>query len=247
MLGTVPALEPTVEDAFGQALLARLEGRSGVAIIERDDGFIEADGSDYFAPVSEDDELWQWIRSRIGQRILDVGAGAGRASVVMQDQGLQVTALDLSPGAINVCRQRGISETFLGTVLDLAGTGAAPFDTFLCFGANLGLVGRGDSARAFFDALSRLGGPDVRLLGTMVNPYVTEVSAHLAYHEANRTAGRPAGVVRIRVRYQLAATPWFELVWASPDELEDSAEAFGWNVVAIHETGAVYAAELRPK
>lgn len=240
------ALEPSSEDAFGQALLARLDGRSGVAIIERDDGFIEADGSDYLAAMSEDDELWEWTHSRLGRRVVDVGAGAGRASLVMQDQGLHVTALDVSPGAIEVCRQRGISETFLGTVLDLADTDVAPFDTFLCLGANLGLIGRADSARAFFDALGRLGGPDVRLLGTMVNPYVTGVAAHLSYHEANRTAGRPAGTVRIRVRYQLAATPWFELVWASPKELEETAEAHGWSVVAIHETGAAYAAELKP-
>lgn len=242
----MPALDPK-DNAFGQALLARLEGRPGVAVIERDDGFIEADGSDYFAPLSDDDELWRWTRPRIGAHVVDVGAGAGRASVVLQGDGIPVTALDVSPGAIEVCRRRGIADAFLGTVEDLAATGSTSFDTFVCLGANLGLVGRGDRARAFLDAIRRLGGDDVRLLGTILNPYVTDVPAHLAYHEANRGAGRPAGAVRIRVRHRSAATPWFELVWASPEELEDNVATFGWGVVDVLETGAAYAAELRPR
>ncbi|MDQ3106495.1 MAG: hypothetical protein M3Q68_01650 [Actinomycetota bacterium] len=66
------ALVPAVDNAFGQALLARLQGQAGVPIVERDDGFIEADQSDYFAPMSDDDELWRWIHPRLGQRVLDV-------------------------------------------------------------------------------------------------------------------------------------------------------------------------------
>ena len=235
------------QDAFGHALLAHAEGRAGVAVVEREDGFIEADGSDYFAPMSNDDVLWSWMLPRIGQRVVDVGAGAGRASIHLQERGLHVTAVDVSPGAIEVCRRRGMSDTFLGAVSDLADAGGAAYDTFLCLGGNLGLIGRDRSAEMFFEALGRLGGPDVRLLGTMINPYVTDVAAHLAYHEANRAAGRPAGAVRLRIRYQAAATPWFELVWASPDELQETAKAFGWIVVDVEEAGPFYAAELRPE
>ena len=242
----VRTLDPTAEDAFGQALLARLGGRSGLPIVERDDGFIEADGSDYFAPAAND-EFWGWIRPRIGARVVDVGAGAGRASLLMQDEGLDVIALDVSPGAIEVCRRRGVSKTFLGTVQDLTISDARSPDTFLCLGANLGLIGHSQRAEAFFESLRRLGAPGVRLVGTMLNPHVTDVPAHLAYHEANRAAGRPGGVVRIRIRYQMTATPWFELLWASPEELDDTASVFGWRVADTHELGAAYAAELRPE
>lgn len=242
----MPTLDPTTEDAFGQALIARLEGRSGLPIIERDDGFIEADGSDYFA-TAEDDELWSWIRPRLGEHVVDVGAGAGRASLLMQNEGLTVIALDVSPGAIEVCRRRGVSEAFLGTVQDLALADVGLLDTFLCLGANLGLIGHSQRSGDFFESLGRLGAPDVRLVGTMLNPYVTDVPAHLAYHAANRAAGRPAGAVRIRIRYQMTATPWFELLWASPNELDETARASGWRVTDTHEVGAAYAAELRPE
>jgi len=242
----VSALDPIAEDAFGQALLARLEGRSGLPIVERDDGFIEADGSDYFAPA-EGDDFWMWIRPKLGERIVDMGAGGGRASSVIHNQGLHVIALDVSPGAIEVCRRRGIPHTFLGTVQDLAFAGVRSFDTFLCLGANLGLIGHSHKADAFFESLRRLGSPDVRLVGTMLNPYVTDVPAHLAYHEANRAASRPAGAVRIRIRYQLAATPWFEVLWAAPEELDATARAFGWRLVDAFELGPAYAAELRPE
>ncbi|MDQ3106496.1 MAG: hypothetical protein M3Q68_01655 [Actinomycetota bacterium] len=78
-----------------------------------------------------------------------------------------------------MCRQRGVSETFLGTIDTLADTDVDSFDTFLCLGANLGLVGHPERASVFFSALARLSSPDGRLVGTMLNPYATGVPAHL--------------------------------------------------------------------
>jgi 2-polyprenyl-3-methyl-5-hydroxy-6-metoxy-1,4-benzoquinol methylase len=43
-------------------------------------------------------------------RVLDVGAGAGRVSLHLQDRGQDVVAIDNSPRAIAVCRRRGVRE-----------------------------------------------------------------------------------------------------------------------------------------
>lgn len=40
---------PIEGDAFGQALLARQEGRAGDIVAERDDGMVELDAFDYFS------------------------------------------------------------------------------------------------------------------------------------------------------------------------------------------------------
>lgn len=238
-------LGPSVGDAFGIALVARFEGRRADVVVERDDGFVDVDPSTYLGEVADDDPTWAWIRDRLGHRVLDIGAGGGRAAVPLQRAGHDIVALDVSPGALEVCARRGVQQRFHGVVTELADTGADRFDSFLCMGNNLGLLGSRAAAPSFFDALRRLGGPECRLLGTMLDPYNTDSPAHLRYHEANRAAGRPSGQTHIRVRYRHLATEWFDLLWLSPDELTDVAQASAWQVIDVL-PGGIYAAELRP-
>ena len=56
-----------------------------------------------------------------------MGAGAGRHALPLQESGREVVALDVSPGGVEVCRRRGVRETFTGTVFELAETGPEPF------------------------------------------------------------------------------------------------------------------------
>ncbi len=230
---------PVEGDAFGAALLATFDGHDARIVVERDDGLVETDRSPYLGEV-EDSETWRWLRSRLGPRVLDVGAGGGRAAVPLHGEGVDVVALDVSPGAVEVCRRRGVTATFTGSVEDLAVTAPEPFDAFLCLGNNLGLVNR-----SFLGALRAMSHDGTRLVGTMLDPYATDDPLHVAYHEANRASGRLPGQVTVRVRYRNLATPWFTLLWLSPDELSGVAAASGWTVVDVLPS-TVYCAELRP-
>lgn len=236
--------EPVVGDAFGAALLDRFDGAAASIVVERDDGFVAVEASDYFADPG-DDPLWQWLRPRMGPRVLDLGAGAGRAALVLQREDVDVVALDISAGCIDVCRRRGVRSTFHGTLEELSATAPAPFDTVLGLGNNLGLIGSPEAAAGFFSAAKAIGAPDVRLVGTMLDPYLTDDPVHLRYHERNRAARRPPGNIRIRVRYRNQATDWFELLWLSPAELGALAREHGWDLVATRPQGILYGAELR--
>lgn len=237
--------EPLVGDAFGKALLERLEGAGSTIVMERDDAFVDVDASDYFGEV-DDDPLWHWIRPRLGRRVLDIGAGAGRGALRLQSQGVDVVALDVSPGCVEVCRRRGVENTFLGTIEELSNAQPERLDSLVALGNNLGLIGSPRAAGAFFDAASAVGTNDVRIVGTMLDPYLTDSAIHLAYHQRNRERGRLAGNITIRVRYQNLATAWFDLLWASPSELNDICAAHGWVLADIERLGVQYAAELHP-
>lgn len=60
--------------------------------------------------------------------VLDVGCGAGSHALYLQQQGLKVTAIDSSPGAVEVCKLRGVEEAL---ELDFKKMTGDKFDTIL--------------------------------------------------------------------------------------------------------------------
>src|SRR5688572_335456 len=102
-----------VQDAFGQQLLAQLNGQTAMAeFIEREDGYLEA-GSEpglYFLEYEQWSLLEQQAVDRAKGRILDIGCGAGRHSLYLQQKGFAVTGIDNSPGAVEVCKLRGLKN-----------------------------------------------------------------------------------------------------------------------------------------
>lgn len=59
--------------------------------------------------------------------VLDVGSGAGSHSLYLQEKGINVKAIDISEGAIEVCKKRGIVSAEVKDVLNETET----FDTIL--------------------------------------------------------------------------------------------------------------------
>src|SRR5580700_1084835 len=98
-------------------------------IIERDDGFIIAQRpARYFAAPADWADFEQTALALAHGRVLDVGCGAGRFALALQERGTPVTGLDVSAGAVDVCRQRGVLHVVQGAVTSAGGMG---YDTFL--------------------------------------------------------------------------------------------------------------------
>ncbi|WP_024802875.1 class I SAM-dependent methyltransferase [Nocardia sp. BMG51109] len=227
------AEQPVEGDAFGATLLAQWDSSDVTELIERDDGYLVAGQSvaKYFSLPDQWNPLDVLAVERCTGRVLDVGAGAGRACLELQRRGLSVLALDTSEGAVQVCRRRGVEDTFLGTVYDLAGEQPGRrFDSVLLLGNNLALLESPAKAPRFLDALSRLTTRDAIIVGRGVDPYVTDDPDHLRYHDHNRSLGRCAGQLRLRVRYQRLASPWFEYWFLSEDELRQTLSGTGWEL-----------------
>jgi hypothetical protein len=174
----------------------------------------------------------------------EFSASTGRAALHLQKRGHELVAIDVSPGAIEVCPRRGVDDPRLLAVEDF-GPSLGIFDTILMLGGNLGLLGSRARARTLLRRFRRLTSETGRIVGTTRDPYATDERVHLDYHRRNRERGRMAGQVRIRVRYRARATPWFDYLLMAPGELDELADEAGWRIHRlIHGTSSYYAAVL---
>lgn len=221
------------DDVFGQVLWDHLQtGARTCEFIEREDGYIDvgALGSDtYFAEYCGWPEIESNLIALARGRILDIGCGAGRHALYLQAQGLDVTGIDNSPLAIEVCRQRGLKQARLLSTNDIEQL-SGPFNTILLLGHNLGLLSSFNLGRELLRKLQRLTSDDALVLATTLDPYQTTNPHHLAYHQRNRDVGRLGGQIRFRVRYRTLIGAWFDYLFASKPELESIVAGTGWQV-----------------
>jgi SAM-dependent methyltransferase len=240
--------QPAIGDVFGEMIRDAYAVRTGIGprplaggrvprpvieIIERDDGLINGAPADHY--LGEPHE-WQPHDHRALRlcrgHVLDVGCGAGRIAVELQRRGIAVTGLDTSPGAIEVARHRGLRDTVLNTV-DAYAASAARYDTFLLLGNNVGLLENRERAPVFLAALAALANPGARIIAHGTDPYGTTDPVHVAYHRRNRERGRLGGQLRLRLRYRLLATEWFDYLVCSVDELESLLAGTRWRITSI--------------
>jgi SAM-dependent methyltransferase len=219
------------QDAYGQILLACLEGRGGQEIMERDDGLIYCgDPSDYLAPYRRWPSLEKKAMRYVRGRVLDVGCGAGRVALHLQERGQEVLAIDNSPLAVEVAKRRGVENAIVLSVVDLDSSHGV-FDTILFARNNFGLAGAEREARRLLRRLHGLTAEDGRIVTDSVDP---ERDADPAYRDYVRRAGGTQAP-RYRVRWREFATPWFRYLMFSPADLERLTEGTGWHVVKFLE------------
>jgi SAM-dependent methyltransferase len=256
--------QPAIGDVFGEMIRDAYAVRTGIGprplaggrvprpvieIIERDDGLINGAPADHY--LAEPAE-WQPHDHRalrlVRGAVLDIGAGAGRTAIELQRRGMAVTGLDTSAGAIEVARRRGLRDTVLNTV-DAYARSTARYDTFLLLGNNLGLIEGPERAPAFLAALAELSRPGARIIAQGTDPYGTTDPVHVAYHQRNRDRGRLGGQLRLRLRYRLLATEWFDYLNCSVVELEGLLAGSRWRLTSVDADDRPYylaVMELRP-
>lgn len=81
-------------------------------------------------------------------RVLDIGAGTGIHSLYLQNQGLEITALDVSAHACQILSKSGISNVVEGDVFDVIFP--YRYNTWLLLGRSIGAVGNLDQLTNFF-------------------------------------------------------------------------------------------------
>ncbi|NDW11414.1 class I SAM-dependent methyltransferase [Bacteroides sp. 214] len=86
--------------------------------------------------------------------VLDVGAGSGCHALALQEAGLDVCAIDVSPLSVQVMKERGVKDARLVNLFDE--TFVDSFDTILLLMNGSGIVGKIDNLPLFFKKMKQL-------------------------------------------------------------------------------------------
>ena len=128
-----------------------------------------------FSPMFEEDELpvqtlfrsfdempmiEQAALQRATGHTLDVGAGSGCHSLALQQMGIDVTAIDISPLSVKTMQERGVRRALLQDFFTMK----EQFDTVLMLMNGAGMVGTADRLPLLFQTMDRILKPDGQLL-----------------------------------------------------------------------------------
>lgn len=221
-----------INDIYGQEVWSHFQGTSAHEFLEREDGFkwppenVEV----YFYKYSKWSPDEKMAIHFAKGRILDVGAGAGRVSLYLQQLGLKVTAIEPSPLAVKVCKLRGVKDARRLSLEKILSSGTESFETIVMFGNNFGLFENASRAKYLLNKLGGITSPEALILAQSSDPYKTRKPKHLKYYTFNRQRGRMAGQFKIRLRLKETVGGWFEYLFVSKKEMKDILTGTGWKI-----------------
>lgn len=229
------------DDAFGQMVLDFHRDN----LTERpryrrdDDDLTEAHLAGYFEPPSAWHPIERDLFPAVTGRVLDAGCGVGRHALALQADGHDVLAVDRSPGAVAVARERGVTDTVVGDLRRPPGDG---FDTVVALGKQLGLGSSLGDLRTTLTELAAVTRPGGRLVADMDTPDRGDPET-----DANHRTQLGVAYRTFRVEYDGLAGPWTDLLLVTPSRFRAAVSETPWTVDALVGTetdGSMYGVRL---
>jgi precorrin-6B methylase 2 len=177
-------------------------------------------------------------------KVLDVGAGAGCHTLILQDMGIAVTAIEKSELASMVMEKRGVASLVTDSIFNFKGQ---EFDTILMLMNGAGLAGTLDGLKSLFTHLKTLIHSDGQILmdSTDIQYLFTEEDGSLWIDLAN---DQYYGEMTYTVTYKNDISDTFPWLFVDFTTLAEIAAESGLEAELVFE-GAddEYLARLTPK
>lgn len=229
-----PAVGPTAAwRPLGAALLDFHRGDTEAEIVVTSDLW-EPEPTPVAAFYRPDDQPLPAIeRDAVGLcrgRVLDLGAGAGRHSLAVQQRGHQVVAVDPLPEAVSIMRDRGVEDPRLGVLDSVAGE---RFDTVVMLMHGVGIVGDIHGLGVLLETAYQLLEPGGRLVCDSADlSAVLKDEAPELLDATNRT-GRYLGEVEFQLGYRGMIGPPYPWLFVDPTTLACLGSAAGFQVQIV--------------
>ncbi len=170
-------------------------------------------------------ELEQQALRECQGHVLDAGAGAGSHSLVLQEKGHPVTAIDISPLAVQLMQDRGVKEVRCINFFDLQDK--EEFDTILLLMNGIGIAGTLEGLDRLLEQAKKLLKPGGQMLLDSTDIiYMFEEEDGSCW--VDLTAGYH-GEVTYQMEYNGIKGGSFDWLFVGYEVLADHAEAAGFS------------------
>ncbi len=191
----------------------------------------------FFESEDELSELDRYALSLCEGSVLDIGAAAGKHSLILQEHLPEVVALDFSPGCIALMQERGIRQPEFADIYKYSGR---TFDTLLLLMNGIGLAENMEGYRLLLRQFHLLLNP-----GGQVLLDSSDISYLFSVKEDR--SGHYYGEISYSFEYRKEMGNWFGWLYLDPEIMAEIAEEEGFSaqVLFMDNTGQ-YLARLVP-
>lgn len=156
-------------------------------------------------------------------KILDLGAGAGAHSLVLQDRGQEVYALENSPGCADVMKQSGVDNVILQDYRKHN----EKYDTVLVLMNGLGLAGNLKGVPAFLKKCHAMLQPMGQIL-------VDSSDVSYLYEDGLDKPKGYYGEVKFQYEFEGEKGDWFDWVYVDQNTLTEIVLKMGLKIEILH-------------
>lgn len=223
-------------DPFGRAVRDFYLDEQSEPLLQRDGAeTLEHPIEDfYFAPADLDDGNASWFDEQFRGPVLDLGAGAGRLTLPLQER-YETVAVEVSDHLVETMDDRGVEDARVGDMFDLEGVFSPNrFESVLVIGTQAGLTASRAGLETFLADLSEVTTSDARVVIDSYDPSLSETEELLGYRQ-DPTPGHAFRVFHFEYEGDVGETLLFRLF--SPDALRSIVADTAWKVADIDRPG----------
>lgn len=166
-------------------------------------------------------------------RVLDVGAGAGCMSLILQNQGVDVMAVDCDSAVCDLLNHRGVSTVVCTDIMggELPPALCGGFDTVLVLMNGVGIAGTLDNLPHFLNALKTCLAPNGQII-------IDSTDIAYAYDGADMPTRGYYGELQYQYTYGNTVGDWFPWLYVNEPTLITTAQKCGlkWERLFIETT-----------
>ncbi|WP_374164589.1 class I SAM-dependent methyltransferase [Arcticibacter sp. MXS-1] len=181
----------------------------------------------FFRSEEEMPELELLALEQCQGKVLDIGSGVGSHALLLQEEDLDVTALEICKDACGIMKHRGIKKIMNTDIFTLSGS---RFDTLLLLMNGIGLCGDVKRLTLLLQHFRRLLSPGAKIL------FDSSDISYL-YENEERPEQKYLGEVSYQYEYKDVRGPWFNWLYIDANTMSKIAAREGYHFRLLYDDG----------